>query len=621
MSLKSGFKSISGSAGRGAAKRVLLGESVESEEEVDDVDSSSEDGGVAGGSQEGSDQDDEGSDEDAGLALSADPGTFAFNPLPLDDDLFEMDGADDFTPMATIGGSTPYVKTRSRESRRVDRKVADSKVSSKLDFSDDTLQRLVKALKPAEKKKLQRSLLPKLSYSKQIMVSQATFAAWVEQIKVYTYSRRWPAWCTCVGGLITWDGVDDDEDNSVARREAYEWMETSIPENSKYILIFVKKGDAKGVYEALWKRFASLTVKELQQRFWSLEMRDNQQVDKFAHLVHSASVNLEHAGAPVSDQQLANVYVLGLSKYYAFIKEKYRNLKVYSFVEAVDDATNFAIANKLMNVHTPSSTGAHVPKSSSSVLTAAPSGTMCKYWRMKKGCFKAEKCPLAQYHTPETKGKGWNAVATVVPTVIQAVVPKSRFKKEERKCYTCNKVGHLRQNCPMKNDQSKNRAQENQRNNANAINNLSLNFMMMSPVTANLFTSFNLKSEWILDSGATEHICSSADWVTNGTLYTLIAPTQLTVGNGQVLQAAKAGTVHFNDVSLSGVLVCEQCPVNIISEGKLLEKGLTISKSALKGCLIMQGKNVIMTARIQNKLMFVDKAVQSSNLVDVRRIR
>ena len=79
--------------------------------------------------------------------------------------------------------------------------------------------------------------------------------------------------------------------------------------------------------------------------------------------------------------------------------------------------------------------------------------------------------------------------------------------------------------------------------------------------------------------------------------------------------------IWVNDVSLSGVLVCEQCPVNIISEGKLLEKGLTITKSALKGCLIMQGKNVIMTARIQNKLMFVDKAVQSSNLIDVRRIR
>ena len=347
-------------------------------------------------------------------------------------------------------------------------------------------------------------------------------------------------------------------------------------------------------------------------------MKPDQQVAQFAHTVNSAAVNLKHAGQEVSDHQQASAYVQGLHKGYSLIKEKYRNSTTYTFTEVVEDATNFALANKMMNVSSsaPSSSSS---RSAGAVLTA--DGTMCKYWRMKKGCFKNDKCPLARFHTPETKGKGWNTVAAVVPDVVQAVVPKSGARREERKCYSCDKVGHLRQNCPLKNDQSKDRARANQRNNANAINNLSLNFMMMSPVAASLFTSFDLKSQWILDSGATEHICSSANLVTKGTLATLSVPAQLTVGNGQVLQASQSGTVHFNDVSLSGVLVCEQCPVNIISEGKLLEKGLTITKSALKGCLIMQGKNVIMTARIQNKLMFVDKAVQSSNLIDVRRIR
>jgi hypothetical protein len=303
---------------------------------------------------------------------------------------------------------------------------------------------------------------------------------------------------------------------------------------------------------------------------------------------------------------LATAYIQGLNKNYVFIKEKYRTMNMYSFVSAVEDATNFAIANKLMNVQSSSSSGG--TKSLSSVLTAA--GTMCKYWRMKRGCFKEDKCPLAAYHTPETAGKGWNEDKA-----------KTGAKNEERKCYSCNKVGHLRQNCPLKNDQSKDKAKANQRNNANEINNLSLNFMMISPVSASLFASFDLKSQWILDSGATEHICSSAKLVTQGTLATLSVPAQLTVGNGQVLQASQSGTVHFNDVSLSGVLVCEQCPVNIISEGKLIEKGLTITKSAQQGCQIMQGENVIMTARIQNKLMFVDKAVLSSDLIDVRRIK
>ncbi len=74
-------------------------------------------------------------------------------------------------------------------------------------------------------KAMSRRLLPKLNYSKQIMVTQNTFASFVEQIKVYTYSRRWPSWCTSVGGSKTWDGVDDDSDDSISRREMYEWME------------------------------------------------------------------------------------------------------------------------------------------------------------------------------------------------------------------------------------------------------------------------------------------------------------------------------------------------------------------------------------------------------------
>ena len=74
-----------------------------------------------------------------------------------------------------------------------------------LDFSDQTINKLAKALKPdstfiSKAKTLSRSLLPKLNYAKQISVNQATFSQWVEQIKVYSYSRRWPAWCTSVGG-------------------------------------------------------------------------------------------------------------------------------------------------------------------------------------------------------------------------------------------------------------------------------------------------------------------------------------------------------------------------------------------------------------------------------------
>ena len=136
----------------------------------------------------------------------------------MDDNLFEFDqddeGVDELTPLGgTAGGpaitTNPFVRTHNRSARTRPRESKydvgkAAAVSSKLDFSDETLLKLVKALKPdvVKPKKLSRSLLPKLNYSKQIMVNQQTFASWVEQIKVYTYSRRWPA-----RGARVWEEV------------------------------------------------------------------------------------------------------------------------------------------------------------------------------------------------------------------------------------------------------------------------------------------------------------------------------------------------------------------------------------------------------------------------------
>jgi len=147
-------------------------------------------------------------------------------------------------------------------------------------------------------------------------------------------------------------------------------METSIPETSKYVLIFVKKGDAKAVYEALWRRFASLTVKELQQKFRSLEMKIDEQVDHFAHFVSKAAINLSHAGIEVPDQQIATAFIQGLSRNFVMIKEKYRNLKVFTFVDVVEDATKFAIDHKIFSVRSFTSVSTPKPKPlNGSVLT------------------------------------------------------------------------------------------------------------------------------------------------------------------------------------------------------------------------------------------------------------
>jgi hypothetical protein len=196
-------------------------------------------------------------------------------------------------------------------------------------------------------------------------------------------------------------------------------------------------------------------------------MRDDQQVDYFAHVVSKAAINLSHAGITVPDQHelIATAFVQGLNKNYMMIIEKYRNLKTFTFVDVVEDATNFAIDNKLLNVDP-----FHVPTKArplnGSVLI------MCKFWRMKKGCYKKDKCPMVKYHTPETKGQGWKNESAYI---YEAMTEPENYvhapvSNDTYKCHTCNKRGHLREDCPSASE--------------SAVSNLSLNFMMIFDLPA-----------------------------------------------------------------------------------------------------------------------------------------
>ena len=111
--------------------------------------------------------------------------------------------------------------------------------------------------------KFSRSKLPKLEYTKMILATIKTFPQWLKQLKVIAYSRRWPDKLTQIGET-KWNMKEDNSDESnMARREAYQYMEQSIPQENKYIIEFVKPGDAQAIYNNLWQRFYKTTPLEL----------------------------------------------------------------------------------------------------------------------------------------------------------------------------------------------------------------------------------------------------------------------------------------------------------------------------------------------------------------------
>ena len=198
--------------------------------------------------------------------------------------------------------------------------------------------------------KFSRSKLPKLDYTKMVMVNLTTFPQWLKQIKVVAYTRRWPRSLTTIGDVV-WDLSEDNSDESMARREAYQWMEQSVPKEEKYIIEFVEAGDAHGIYNNLWNRFyktTPLTISSEVGKFWSLT-QENVAVDVFAATVHSVAEKLVAAGKNISDQDKATVFIGGLTKTYSQLKEQYRPKTTFKFQETVSDAIEFASLHGLLN--------------------------------------------------------------------------------------------------------------------------------------------------------------------------------------------------------------------------------------------------------------------------------
>ena len=76
-----------------------------------------------------------------------------------------------------------------------------------------------------------------------------------------------------------------------------------------------------------------------------------------------------------------------------------------------------------------------------------------------------------------------------------------------------------------------------------------------------------------------------------------------------------SGSVMVGGVKVTNVFLCQECPVNILSESRLLLAGVDISKNAHDSSTVLSVKGVpVMTAVLKNGLFVVDNALNGSKL-------
>lgn len=170
----------------------------------------------------------------------------------------------------------------------------------------------------------------------------------------------------------------------------------------------------------------------------------------------------------------------------------------------------------------------------------------------------------------------------------------SNVNKRDRNeiiCYKCKKPGHFMSKCP---ENCRDRTQTN-----NALNAVFLS------------TKFN-KNEWYIDSGASVHLTSKKDWMTDfreeRELKEIMVANEVTlpvVGTGNVKLSTIIGQEKIQ-VEIKNAKYCPGLSTNLLSVSQLINNGNKVVFDG-KGCKVFNGQNtLIATAELSDNVYRLD---------------
>jgi len=100
-------------------------------------------------------------------------------------------------------------------------------------------------------------------------------------------------------------------------------------------------------------------------------------------------------------------------------------------------------------------------------------------------------------------------------------------KSNEKLCFYCKKPGHFVRNCLKKKSDEKEKTNQAYEDHEQ---------MFVAALSANDHTTY----DWIVDSGATQHMTLEQEWFTT---YDRISPRRVFMGNDTVLEAIGKGRI------------------------------------------------------------------------------
>ena len=183
----------------------------------------------------------------------------------------------------------------------------------------------------------------------------------------------------------------------------------------------------------------------------------------------------------------------------------------------------------------------------------------------------------------------------------------SHSRKKSMKCHHCGKLGHIKRNCRLlSSEEQKFKSHRYCKERANKVTTSDV-CSSDSETERDAFVVCHAlaasdSSSWIVDSGATCHMCSDSKLFE--TLQSLKQPIKVSLGDGRTLQATGRGNISLemklpgdksNRCNLLDVLLVPKLSYNLLSVSKAAEAGKIIEFDE-SGCQVLDAKKKLIAA-------------------------
>ena len=183
---------------------------------------------------------------------------------------------------------------------------------------------------------------------------------------------------------------------------------------------------------------------------------------------------------------------------------------------------------------------------------------------------------------------------------------KGGHKSKPGRCFLCKKSGHWKRDCPERSSKGHPNASRGQA------------FICEAEAAVQI----NKRDEWVLDSGATDHMTNRREWLLDYT--ELKTPIVVRIGNGTAISAIGKGRINvlcfvndrWQQNHMTDVLYVPKMHVNLFSLSTALDKGLQFISDESKCQLLRNGTTLAVGVR-DSKLFKLLIKVESFDVNDV----